>query len=60
MKSAGRKCPSCRQPNSRVLDTRHEDAFTYRRRECRECGCRWTTREHDDLDSTSRLAPPMP
>jgi transcriptional repressor NrdR len=48
MKTTGRRCPSCKERNSKVLDVRHEDDYSYRRRECRECGHRWTTRERDD------------
>ena len=42
------QCKSCNYPESRVIDTRHDDHTNqiYRRRECIKCGVRFTTREH--------------
>lgn len=44
-------CPYCRRPDSRVLDSRvAEDGTSIRRRrECRECGRRFTTLEQMQL-----------
>ena len=41
------KCPACAFPESRVLDSRHTDegASIRRRRECLQCGERFTTYE---------------
>jgi len=41
------KCPYCKQDNNRVIDSRaSDDAFAIRRRrECNECGRRYTTYE---------------
>ncbi|WP_315444133.1 transcriptional regulator NrdR [uncultured Selenomonas sp.] len=41
------KCPFCKQPDSRVIDSRAADDGTTirRRRECGECGRRFTTYE---------------
>jgi len=41
------KCPSCLQNNDRVLETRvlHEAEITRRRRECLDCGKRFTSHE---------------
>jgi len=41
------KCPFCKQPDSRVVDSRAADDGTTirRRRECPECGRRFTTYE---------------
>ena len=41
------KCPFCKQPDSRVIDSRAADDGTTirRRRECPECGRRFTTYE---------------
>ena len=41
------KCPFCKQPDSRVVDSRAADDGTtiHRRRECPECGRRFTTYE---------------
>ena len=41
------KCPACQNNGTRVLDSRQEDEgrSTRRRRECEECGYRFTTFE---------------
>ena len=42
------KCPKCSATNSRVVDSRHADDVNAirRRRECENCGTRFTTFEH--------------
>ena len=43
------KCPDCSSTVSSVLETRRYDHSNRRRRECLECGYRWTTMEiHSD------------
>ena len=48
----GTRCPECDFITSRVIDTRYTEKYrtTRRRRECMNCGCRWTTIEiiHED------------
>lgn len=46
------KCPKCKEPDTRVIDSRPvEDGFTIRRRrECPACGYRFTTYEKLELD----------
>ncbi|MCS7198785.1 MAG: transcriptional regulator NrdR [Caldimicrobium sp.] len=46
------KCPKCKEPETRVIDSRSiEDGFTIRRRrECIKCGYRFTTYEKLELD----------
>lgn len=39
------RCPYCAQENSRVIDTRESDETIRRRRECLNCGRRFTTYE---------------
>ena len=45
------RCPTCEQP-SRVLESRQAEDGTAirRRRECRSCGCRFTTHERREPD----------
>ena len=45
------KCPKCNSTHSRVVDSRHaEDANAIRRRrECENCGTRFTTFEHIEV-----------
>ena len=47
------RCPACEHPESRVLrkELRHdgEDDYIARRRECLECGHRWSTFECFEL-----------
>jgi len=40
------KCPYCREGDTRVVDTREASGGVRRRRECKECGKRFTTYEH--------------
>lgn len=46
------KCPKCKEPETRVIDSRLiEDGYTIRRRrECSKCGNRFTTYEKLELD----------
>jgi len=46
------RCPRCKEPETRVIDSRViEDGFTIRRRrECQKCGYRFTTYEKLELD----------
>lgn len=39
-------CPSCKKSDSKVLDSRDEDIFVRRRRECLKCRHRFTTYEY--------------
>lgn len=39
------KCPLCASPDSKVIDTRSAEGGIRRRRECLECGRRFTTYE---------------
>lgn len=39
------KCPQCEQPQSKVTDSRDTDHGIRRRRECLDCGYRFTTHE---------------
>lgn len=39
-------CPSCKKSDSKVLDSRDEDIFVRRRRECLKCKHRFTTFEY--------------
>ena len=54
------RCPYCRHPDSRVVDSREADdgALIRRRRSCPECGKRFTTVEEADardvLDGLNR------
>src|ERR1700755_1680714 len=45
------RCPYCRHPDSRVVDSREQDEgqVIRRRRSCRECGKRFTTVEEATL-----------
>ncbi len=46
------KCPKCKEPETRVIDSRViEDGYSIRRRrECSKCGYRFTTYEKLELD----------
>ena len=46
------RCPRCGNNEDKVLDSRsiREGAAIRRRRECTECGCRFTTHEEIDRD----------
>jgi len=39
------QCPKCKDESSYVLDSRGVDGGVRRRRECLNCGCRFTTYE---------------
>lgn len=41
-------CPECKKSDSRVLDSRNEERFVRRRRECLRCKFRFTTYERID------------
>ncbi|WP_411841962.1 transcriptional regulator NrdR [Salinicoccus sp. HZC-1] len=45
------KCPTCQHSSSKVVDSRHTDEFSAirRRRECENCGFRFTTFERMEL-----------
>ena len=45
------KCPKCSATHSRVVDSRHADEANAirRRRECENCGTRFTTFEHIEV-----------
>ena len=47
------KCPKCNSTHSRVVDSRHADEANAirRRRECENCGTRFTTFEHIEVKS---------
>ena len=41
-------CPECKKSDSKVLDSRNEERFVRRRRECLRCKFRFTTYERID------------
>lgn len=45
------KCPTCQHPSSKVIDSRHTEEYVAirRRRECENCGFRFTTFERMEL-----------
>lgn len=45
------KCPKCNSTQSKVVDSRHADELNAirRRRECENCGTRFTTFEHIEV-----------
>ena len=45
------RCPNCRHTSSKVVDSRHADEMNAirRRRECDNCGTRFTTFERMEL-----------
>jgi len=49
-------CPFCRHPDSRVIDSRTSDdgVSIRRRRQCPECGCRFSTLETASLSVIKR------
>lgn len=49
-RTSGRQCPC--GGYSKVINVRHNQHETRRRRACRTCGFRWTTRERDDPGTT--------
>lgn len=52
------RCPECGSKHSDVLDSRTYPNRTRRRRQCRDCGARWTTHEivADVLDTINQLS----
>lgn len=42
-------CPMCKKSDTKVLDSRDEDTFVRRRRQCLKCEYRFTTFEKADL-----------
>lgn len=42
-------CPFCKKDNDKVIDSRAIGSYIRRRRECCECGKRFTTREYVEL-----------
>jgi transcriptional repressor NrdR len=43
------RCPSCQHPESKVLETRASSDGVRRRRQCLDCGVRFTTMERIEL-----------
>ena len=43
--TAGERCPSCGKMKSKIIDTRMENGYRKRRRECLCCGSGWSTVE---------------
>lgn len=41
----GRICPRCGRDNAATIDSRNDNGFQIRRRECRNCGKKWNTIE---------------
>ncbi|OQA02564.1 MAG: Transcriptional repressor NrdR [bacterium ADurb.Bin400] len=41
-------CPACKRSDTKVLDSRDEDHFVRRRRECLQCHYRFTTYERSE------------
>lgn len=39
------RCPSCGKMDSKIIDTRMENGYRKRKRECLCCGARWSTIE---------------
>ena len=46
------KCPHCQSLQHRVIDSRPRKDHIRRRRECLDCGHRWTTRELEEEHQT--------
>lgn len=38
-------CPNCGKDNNKVIDKRNKEDYNTRRRECQECGVRFSTSE---------------
>lgn len=51
-------CPDCGSRENGVAKVRYYDDRVYRRRECHDCGARWTTYERAEEAPTGR--PPEP
>ena len=43
--TTGEKCPACGKMKSKIVDTRMENGYRKRRRECLCCWARWSTIE---------------
>lgn len=43
--TTGERCPACGKTNSKIIDTRMENGYRKRKRECLCCGARWSTVE---------------
>ena len=50
------KCPKCNSTQSKVVDSRHADELNAirRRRECENCGTRFTTFEHIEVSQMAQ------
>lgn len=48
-------CSKC-SSRSDVFDSRIRDGTTFRRRECKKCGHRWTTKEIDARNTEKRVS----
>lgn len=49
------RCPSCRWPNSRVLDSRDAPDAIRRRRRCLKCETTWATLETVEISEDRRV-----
>lgn len=58
-KSDGRLCPKCKRRPSRIIRVIQDEAeaVTRRRHECRSCGHRWWSAQHDEKDPEKPDAP---
>jgi len=55
------KCPDCGSDDTRTMDSRRRDGGTYRRKVCRACDFRFSTRElHVEEVKLLRNPPPPP
>lgn len=43
--TTGERCPACGKMKSKIIDTRMENGYRKRKRECLCCGRRWSTIE---------------
>lgn len=50
-----KKCIRCGSTNTKVYESRVEDGYVVRRRECSDCGCRYKTIEVDYWDYTNMI-----
>ena len=48
------RCPRCGKNNDRVTESRAARDYVRRRRECRSCGERFTTREFPEVLTSDR------
>ena len=53
--SAYFECPQCGFPENRVIDSRPSKDSIRRRRECIECGFRWTTWEYSEKKQKTEI-----